>query len=113
MENTSCWYESNQESLSDHNYIFDIYDKTPNVKQTWENSGWQLKKLERKKLQKPVHTLTKEEPIAEIFCKGIANICEKSMQKKTGQEGSCSLLVAKETAIVRRVLLKFKIYTRN
>ena len=79
----ASWCVGDKESLSDHNYvIFDIAVKKPNQRQAGQTKGWQIRKLDPRRLQEAVRTLGDGESVPENFSENLAQICDKCMPKR-------------------------------
>lgn len=81
------WEVREEESLSDHNYIFFEVNEQKSTTQavpTETNRGWQVKKLDSQRLQSLVGDLREEQTITPSkFTKSLVQICDKVMPRKS------------------------------
>lgn len=114
------WHVSDNESLSDHNYIvFDVEEEVPPQSQrTTRIGGWQVRKLNHEKLR---HTLTETEDVwrdrtsVEGFIQKLTQICDQTMPKrKTPKRGKPAYWWNEDISTLRRECIsKRRAYTRN
>lgn len=85
------WDVSDFESLSDHNYIvFDVADKKPLPrKRKSKIEGWQVKKLDKQRLQRKMEEMREESSrcSAKDFTNALRQICDETMPKRRDARG--------------------------
>lgn len=119
MNRVTNWEVSDLESLSDHNYIiFEVAEETPPPRQRIiKNEGWQVKKLDRQKLQQVLSESREEAstPSANAFTHTLAQICDQTMPKRrSARRGQPVYWWNEEIASLRRECTrKRRLYTRN